>query len=217
MITINKFILTFALTASLILNTGFTYNPKIEPTINLKSPEAGIDITTTKIARIFGTINEKSFDTFKNDMESTASISGDRLILIKSHGGLVHIGEAMLAMIRKEQKENVKIICFAIRNSDSMAFNILSNCDVRLMAPGTTSLVHKIARVYLDDVRLTAKNLKKIAEELETGDEPYRQTNAKAMHLTVEEYDKYADKETYWTATTLLKMRYLHGLAFVIK
>lgn len=192
------------------------YAPPKNPTIRIVSEEAKIDITTTKVARLYGTVDGESWGRFKTDMIRTQTVPGDRVILINSNGGDVEAGNKMIDMIKAEQKQGTRVVCYAFRGAHSMAFNFLTNCDVRLMAPGTMSLVHKIRRGLITETA-TAKNLRQIADDLDKSDEPFRQANAKAMGMSIPEYDKVADEETYFTAETLLKMKYLHGIGTVEK
>lgn len=214
-IMIKKFLI-LSLALCLSAGSALAYNPRPIPFITLESPEANIHIKTSKVARLYGPVMQESYTRFKKDMELTASVPGDRVILINSPGGEVDLGNKMLDIMKQEQKAGVRVVCFAFNDAHSMAFNFLTQCDVRLMAPGTMSLVHKVARLAIAE-RLTAKNLRIIADDLDKSDEPFRQANAAAMHLTLVEYDLYADKETYFRAETLLKMKYLHGIGLIQK
>lgn len=186
------------------------------PFITLVSQEANISITTGKVARLYGTVDADSYGRFKLDMIRTKDMPGERVVLINSPGGDVEFGNRMISLMKAEQKQGVKVVCYAFNGAHSMAFNFLSQCDVRIMAPGTMSLVHKIRRGLITETA-TAKNLRKIADDLDKSDEPFRQANAKALNLSLSDYDKYADEETYFTAETLLKMKYLHGIGTIQK
>lgn len=210
---IKKFLLSI-----LVLGQSFPVYGQVppKPFIHLISQEAGIDITTAKVARLYGTVDRESFGKFRVDMIATQNLPGDRVILINSPGGDVDYGNKMLDMMHAEQAQGVRFVCFAYKGAHSMAFNFLSQCDVRIMQQGTMSLVHKIRRGLITETA-TAKNLRKIADDLEKSDEPFRQANAKALGLTIKDYDMYADEETYFTAETLLKMKYLQGIGQIEK
>lgn len=211
-----KFLLLVALSIAPTLAKGIIYNPDLDPNLHVVSKDANIDINTKKIVRIYGTIDYQSLQTFTKDMDRAQTLYGDIVILIKSPGGMADVGQKMIDAIHKEQIAGIRVICLVDSYASSMAFNILTNCDVRLMTPGSLSLVHKIA-VRDINARMTAHNLRIVADVLEKDDERYRQANALAMHLSLEKYDSYADRETYWLAFTLLRMGYLHGLAYVKK
>lgn len=172
-----------------------------------------VNFNSQKIAHIVGEIDTQTQFRFEMEMESTRDIPGDRLILIDSPGGYVEAGQRMLEVLDVERARGVKAVCVVMGEASSMAFDILTHCDVRLAAPNSHMTVHKIAISQWDtNARGTAANLRREADELDQIDEPYRKANAKAMHLTLREYDRYADQETSWTASILLQRGYLQGI-----
>lgn len=175
-----------------------------------------MSITTDKVAHIEGDVNAKSLERFAKEMLATATMPGPRVILINSPGGSVAVGKAMLKFIYGEQAMGTKVICVVTRDAHSMAFNILSRCDVRLSDDHAIMLVHKI-RVMKIDQPLTAKRMRELADEFDRDDEEFSIPNAKAMGLSPEEYSFRADAETQWTAKTLRKRGYLQGFAKVSK
>lgn len=179
----------------------------------LKDESGKVIIDTQKVAHIETTVTPKSAERFVKEMESTKDIAGPRLIIINSPGGFVDAGKEMLDKIGEEKAKGVKIVCYVKSRAHSMAFNILTNCDSRYASAKALMLVHKIRLMRMPDMNLTGKNLRKLADELDEGDEPYRQANAKAMNMKIEEYDSFADDEITWRSSTLLRMGYLHGLA----
>jgi ATP-dependent protease ClpP protease subunit len=181
--------------------------------VHIVSKEASIDLRTDKVAVLRGGVDSSTEFVFKRGMVEHYGKPGPRVILINSRGGIVSNGNAMLKEIRLEQSKGVKVICVVEKIAHSMAFNILTNCDVRLAVPKAVMLVHKVALMNAPTYRFTAKNLRDTAEELDRDDEPFRQANAKAMGLSLEDYDLFADNETIWRAETLLQRGYLHGLA----
>jgi ATP-dependent protease ClpP protease subunit len=206
---------------TILLTPAFASEPvqkpySAHPKVRVISPQANIDLETKKVARIYGPITPESFDVFEKDMLSTASIPGDRIILINSPGGYIETGERMLKLMRMEKASGTRVVCFVTGSASSMAFNFLTHCDVRLMSPNKMSVVHKVARTILPS-RYTAKTLRIMADEIDKDDEPYRQANAKAMNLTLAQYDTFADLETYWKSETLLNMGYLHGYGYFKK
>lgn len=168
---------------------------------------------TNKVAHIFGPITAASEAEFEMQMILTAGIPGDRVIEIDSPGGEVEAGNRMLHLLEKEQEAGVKLTCVVLHQASSMAFNILTHCDARLAMPRAKMLVHKVAagNVFLGE-RMTAHRMREIAHDLDEADAPFRRDNAIAMHLSLRDYDLFADNETVWSANTLLKMHYLNGI-----
>jgi ATP-dependent protease ClpP protease subunit len=197
------------LAAAILLWAQAAFSVQIDPAdivpINLNSP---------KVAHITGMIDRESASNFVLEMINTARLPGDRIIIINSPGGFVDEGKVMLDEIRREQRQGTRVVCLAVEHASSMAFNILTNCDIRLAASGAEMLVHKIAINYLlpTDGRITSKVLRRVADEMDKNEEVFRRANAAAMRLTVEYYDFFADRETRWTAETLYERGYLHGL-----
>lgn len=184
--------------------------------IHVVSKDIGLDLTTAKVARITGPVNEASDFQFSVDMLYASSLAGPLVILIDSSGGSVRSGQHMLGLMMKEHSAGVPIICVGKGWVASMAFNIMSFCDVRLSAPATTYLAHKIA-IFPTGVRLTAKIMRQIASDLDKEDEMFRQVNAATMHMSLDDYDKIADDEKEWTDLELFNIHWLQGYALVTK
>ncbi len=124
----------------------------------------------------------------------------------------------MIEIMELEKLHKVRQVCVVTGSAHSMAFNILSHCDVRLSVPGTHMIVHQIAisgTINCQRVRCTSTFLKDLAESLDKDDEDFRLLNSKAMGLTLKEYDFYAGKEHSWVPRELIKRKYLHGIAIV--
>lgn len=185
--------------------------------VKINSIDGLFTASSSKIARIKDEVNFISDYSFNYDMRLNQHLSGDRIILITSPGGDSDAGNDMIDAIEKEKSTGVRIVCVVKNFAHSMAFNILTHCDVRTATPKAEMLVHKLAWSFLGSIRLTANNLRKKAAVLDKFDEPYREANAKAMHLTLKEYDFYADKETQWTAEDLLSMGYLNYIVIIEK
>lgn len=177
--------------------------------------DAGRRIETNKVAHIERQFDSQLYKKFTNEMAMTKSIPGPRVILINSPGGIVELGSKMIKLIQAEKDAGVEVVCVVENTAHSMAFNTLTQCTTRLSTPNAMMLVHKI---YGYDMGTpNAKNLRKMADELDKDDEPFRQANSKAMGLSLEDYDSYADKETTWSAKTLLKKHYLHDFCRIQK
>lgn len=195
----------------------FTLTPKTANAqkIHIKSVTAGYDMQTTQFVRIDGEINNKSAAKFLTDMTATFSGELTRVILIDSPGGIVDAGESMIRLIEMEKKTGIKVICVAVHDVSSMAFEILTSCSVRLSLAGTRFLVHKISAFPDCKERLTAKYLRRMADQLDKAEEGMRARNAAAMGLTLKDYDFYADREHIWLTEVLYARKYLHGFALV--
>lgn len=170
-------------------------------------------VANPKVAHILGPIGRDTEYSFEMEMLQTGDLPGDRLIVIDSPGGEVGAGNQILDAIEREQVKGTRVTCVVIGNASSMAFNILTHCDVRLATATARMVVHKVA-IYgtPDGMRLTSTELRNIADDLDRTDAPFRRDNARAMHLSLADYDLFADKETCWSARTLLEIGYLNGI-----
>lgn len=188
--------------------------------LHVSSPQAHIDIDTQKVIYIEGDINQAQVFKVAEQGVKTLMLPGDTVVMINSRGGDFVSGDAIINMLLTESiQANNRFICVVQHEADSMAFNILSFCNVRLSLPKAHMTVHKLAYVidakHAAQERLTAINLRKMADDLDLSDQPYRVNNALAMGISLKDYDLFADNETCWRAETLLKMGYFHGIAVV--
>lgn len=177
------------------------------------SENGTINISTTKVAMLNGSVNQENTVRFLYQMELTKDKPGDRLVIIDSSGGMSVLGEQMIRAIEEERKAGTRVVCAVFNNAHSMAFNLLTHCDIRLATRGSTMIVHKLALLKIVDEsgqRPTARALRVWADQLDEWDEPYRRANAKAMRLKLSDYDKFADADTAWTVPTLIKRGYLY-------
>lgn len=189
-------------------------------TLHLVSAQAGIDIHTQKVIRISGPITPAVMIPAVKGAINTQVLPGPRVVILDSPGGIAEIGDMFInALLKEKQDTGNKIICVANHNASSMAFDILTYCDVRLVTPKSHMLVHALAYEFScaepPRARLTAKNLREMAEDLELSDLDHRKANAEAMHLSLADYDLFADNETVWTGESLLKMGYFNGTATI--
>ncbi len=184
--------------------------------VHIVSKDSGIDIRTDKVLNIIGQINSWSTIVYELSLTRTSLVPGDRVVILNSQGGQVEAGQSILdALLMEKRLSGNRLICVIDGKAHSMAFNILSFCDVRLAVEGSTSVVHKIRTGLTPGEMLTAKKAREIAKEMDELDEPYRQQNAKKMGLSLKDYDRYADDETEWSAKKLLEMKYLHGFCTI--
>lgn len=184
--------------------------------IHVVSKQAGIDIKTDKVIHIVGPIQPDVMEQAFKEGFLTKEMKGDRVIVLNSPGGYVELGKMFIAAMRGERRATGgRIICVATQQASSMAFDILSFCDVRLMTAGTESVVHSIEGPLAPGERSTATNLRHLADELDKEELPFKLRNAMLMRMTLAQYQMYCDAETSWTAGQLLKMGYLHGIATI--
>lgn len=205
----------FCLALTLILTIPYAHGA-----IQVQSPEAGIDLLTGKVATIASEVTSMTYLRFQKDMAATHKIKGDRIIVINSPGGEALAGASMLKLIDEEKSQGTRIVCVVTKTAYSMAFNILTHCDVRLGVKGSSFLFHPVALYFMPDCqtqRVTAARLKKLAKELDAEDEPYRQANAKALGFDLELYDLLAARDLFWRDKALIKNGYLHGTATIKK
>jgi ATP-dependent protease ClpP protease subunit len=190
--------------------------------VHVVSKEAHIDIETSKVATIESDISGESAVSFLRQMDETMIIPGDRVILIDSPGGQVDAGMAMIGRIEIEKAMGSRVICVVEHAAHSMAFNLLTHCDVRLARPKSFMIFHKVAVELCSNPdhsgpRLTPKNLRKIANDLQRMDELFRRPNATALHMSLPDYDLFCEHDTAWTAMSLYTRGYLNGFATLQK
>lgn len=172
-----------------------------------------LDLSGARVAHLTGVVDQRSELRLRVEMLMTSAAPGDRILMINSPGGEVEAGRHMIELLENERTGGIRLVCIVEGAAMSMAFNILSHCDVRLATANSKLLAHKIALGGLPAaMRLTAKTLRGIAREMEKEEEPFRWLNAKAMHLSLQQYDRYADAEKMWTPQELLDMKYLDGI-----
>ncbi len=190
--------------------------------VHVYSEPAGVDINTTKVVHLASEINGISLRRFEEEWFQTMSIKGDRVILINSHGGNLDMGKAMISLMDTDRALGVKIICLVTSRANSMAFNLLTHCDIRLADRDALMIFHKIARTYpcpsnYIGPRLTADQLRREARDLDLDDAPIDRANAAALHMTMKQYNAHAEQETIWQPPALIRMGYLHGFGKVEK
>lgn len=185
--------------------------------VHLVSSDAGVDIDTAKVLQLEGEVNPLMLVRVVVSMALTEHIPGPRIILINSPGGYVDTGNEIIKRIEAEQAKGVPQVCVITGDASSMAFDILTRCDIRVAVVGGTAMFHVAASAPIDceKSRCTPMRLQIIAEELRIEDEPFRQANAKALSLTLWDYDSYAAEDYEWSAPELIKLGYLKGFATI--
>lgn len=178
--------------------------------LHVQNEEIGIDIDTKKVSHIVGELTVEFLVKWKQELFNTRGLPGERVVVISSPGGLVSVADEVTLDIENERAKGVKMICAVIHEASSGAFNILSHCDVRLATRDTKMLAHKTRRAGMFG-SLTARQCRKLANEIDKIDAPLRALNIKEMHVTPKEYDRRADNEMFWTAEELHARGYIHG------
>ena len=179
----------------------------------LRVPALHLDLNTQKVSHLLGEITQKSANQFLFEQASTSFYAGDRLVLIDSPGGDVDAGKKIMDSLVKEQEHGTKLVCLVFGTAASMAFNILSHCDVRVSTKQATFLFHHCALSdFPVNVRMTSQHLKEISDEMERIDEQFCAVNSKALHLSRALYEKLANSESYWSPRELLSRKYLDAV-----
>jgi ATP-dependent protease ClpP protease subunit len=180
--------------------------------VNVK--DASQVIRSERVLHLVHEIVPEILPVLRKEMAATADKPGDRVVVIHSPGGSVNVGEEIWKMLEREREAGHRIVCVVSQAAYSMAFNILTRCDLRLAVPDAVLMFHRISTIMPpnDDTRLTGPVLRRMAKDLEKTDEPYRQANAKALRMDLREYDLHADNDTIWRAPVLLERGYLHQL-----
>lgn len=206
---INVFLRILAITTFLVCIPSYA--------LDVLSSKGELIVSTKKIIKIDGFINDATYKKFEEQYYSQLRHSGDILIILDSPGGEVGVGNKIIRLVEVIKYSN-KVFCVANKDASSMAFNILSHCDVRMATNKTRMVVHKAAHspVCDDSVRYTPKYLRVIAKELEIDDIPFSKLNAKLMKLTEESYSFFADEETSWSVYTLVSSGYLKDIVTLV-
>ena len=190
--------------------------PLTAQAVHIVSREAHVDVRSNRVIHIVGPIFSSMSWGFLVEGATTLHGPGARVLIINSPGGEVGLGQKMIDVLLAEREQTGQpLVCAVIGHASSMAFNILSYCDVRLAVQGSEFTVHKIEGDIPDGYRHTAENLRKMAKVLDSIDEVYRKKNAEMMHLSLKAYDHYANQEKSWTVDELLKLGYLNGTCTV--
>jgi ATP-dependent protease ClpP protease subunit len=172
---------------------------------------AGVDISTHKTVTIIGEISEAMVANVAVQLDMIKDLPGPIVVVIYSPGGDVDAGARIITMLHKSGN---KLVCVAIGASHSMAFNILTHCDVRLATIDNQAVAHKVALGGIPEgIRMTAKEMALMSRDLEARDRQWDGDNARALHLSPAAYDVVADAQHNWSAIELLGAGYLAGIA----
>lgn len=166
---------------------------------------------THKIVHIVGDINYTSGMRITKEMMEYDYEEGPIFVFIDSMGGHTDVGRQIISLMEAMKTRGDKFICMVTGDAHSMAFNILTHCDTRLANKKSKFIVHKTRYTLYAGRFVTARQLLRDAQVLLNDDKFFDPDNAKAMGLSKSAFDKFANKETRWTAKELLKRGYLHG------
>lgn len=181
--------------------------------MHIHSADNKLDIHSDKTIHITGVINDGFTGVVvAKQILSTISQPGDRVVIIDSRGGSVSEGMLIESLLLQEKAlTGEKLICIVDGNAMSMAFNLMSMCDVRLGTMDSLLLFHPIYVTELHG-QLNAHNLREIARQMEKADLPFKTENMKALHMSSKEYDKNADAETVWSASEMKDRGFLQEI-----
>lgn len=188
--------------------------------LTVTSTTGKFNVTTESVVRIAGTFNDEMYQRFHLDMLATKH-NGTRLILISSPGGSAAAGNKMIAIIEAEKKQGIVFTCVVIDEASSMAFNLLTHCNVRLALPTAELLFHRVEEASVDAFRITEKkrltgpNLRKFAEDLDKWDAAFSRDNSAALHMDLDTYHKLADQDLDWKPQDLVTKKYLQDTATI--
>lgn len=176
--------------------------------------DAKIDVTTDKVAHLIGGVDNVLEVKFFAEMTSTMDIPGPRIILIDTQGGNIDDGDHIIDRIEMEKSDGVNVICLVTDKAQSMGFNILTHCSVRLAAHNATLMFHDIALgEWPKELRMTAKNLRDQARNLDADDRRYRKANLEALRVMSDhDYRMYSRMDHDWKPGELRAIGYLHGV-----
>jgi ATP-dependent protease ClpP protease subunit len=172
-----------------------------------------VSIDTDKVVYLTGEIKPGfTVAIVAGQILKTMTESGDRIVVINSRGGDVDTGKEIISMLRQEKAMfRGRIVCVVDGDAMSMAFSLLTFCDVRYATAKSHMIFHDAYVTHLEG-QLNPKNLREAADELERQDMPRREKDRAALHMTLPEYRKHADAETNWTASDLLNRQYLNAI-----
>jgi ATP-dependent protease ClpP protease subunit len=184
--------------------------------ISLLDKRSNTEIKSDRVVSIRDSIDDQTALKFELEILAGTSKPGDLIVLINSPGGLVTAGKRIIVAIETEKRNGHKVICVVTRHASSMAFNILTHCDSRLALPKSIFMFHPVAvQLPRGMDRLTPKVLRELLSEIEKDEEEFRSANIKALNMSPEDYDTFANEETLWRAETLLSRKYLHGIVII--
>lgn len=147
--------------------------------------------------------------------------NGAVILIIDSVGGDIAAGKKIIRGLKKVERTK-KLVCVVSGEAISAAFNILSHCSERYATRRSVGMFHHIELALYelllhpeDKIRFTADKLRKEADRVDADEAPYTETNRKALSLSLEDYNLFAEKEHYWTAAALVEKKYLQGIVTI--
>jgi len=166
-----------------------------EKTIVIKPSETGYVkgvITSQSSKKIIRYLNERR-DAKKN-----------AFLVIDSNGGSVVAGLRILRAMDEVKSETTRVHCAVKGHAISMAFAILSNCDVKVADPHSVLMFHNV-RLFLQFYVLRAVDAKRLFENLERFDTHLAALIAPVLGIDLKKYKKLADDEILYSTTAFNK------------
>lgn len=163
-----------------------------------------------------GEITPVTAISFAMNLEVRRPPIDDVKVLINSPGGRTDAGDKMLVALRRYARDK-KLICYGTGTVASMAFNIMSQCDVRIGAAHTEFMMHDPYRSYdvkgQESFTRTYKQMKEDLADLAGDVMRYREINRKALGLTKKQIDIISDKgDKEYTSQELLANGWLNRI-----
>ncbi len=204
---------------AVLLLLGFTTNAFSEM-YEVSGIHSDFYFKTNKVIHIDREINKELKQSVDKDLLLTLGIPGNMLVLIDSPGGSISYGDDIIDILNHHRTLGIKIICVVTREASSMAFNILSTCDLRLAVERSTLMFHEVSDGDILESKhgwLTAKKLRALAKQLEEDTQEYKTINLKHLKMSSKDYDLYSENERDWRAKELYNLKYLHDLVVLKK
>jgi ATP-dependent protease ClpP protease subunit len=181
------------------------------------------NLTTSKVAHIESKVDSACTRRLVADVKRTASIPGDRLVIIDTPGGSMREGDDMMTTLKAEQMlTGGRIVCVVKGSASSMGFNILSQCDVRLGTKKSRYMFHDLffeREVLYEYSRIRMEDLQSLLTELLKENARFYVLNAAAMNMSTDDLIKISSTrpETYWVPGTLLSRGYLTDIVELLE
>lgn len=186
------------------------YHSSEASAFDLKVPTLGINLNTDKVTEVTTEIGADEYKKYSASVMKTLFVPGPRVVILNSPGGRIDIGNQIIALMELEKSLGTQQICIVNQYAHSMAFNILSHCDVRIAQPKAKMIFHK-ARIFAFGMA-TAKDLRRVAKILDAADKPIAEFNRKVLGMSSKQYDKFSDAEFVWSSEDFLARGYIHAI-----
>lgn len=157
-----------------------------------------------KAHEIKGVINGRNSPDAVSYLEVKRDMKEDAYLIIDSPGGSVLSGFKILRAMNEVKATGNKVVCVVRGMAISMAFAILSNCDVKLADKHSVVMFHNV-RMFLQFYTLRAVDAKRLYESLTRFDTHLAELIAPELGLDYTKYKKLCDEEILYTTTAFNK------------